>query len=367
VDSKWKQIAPGSRQSIADGLATATAALLATELGRPAPPVLRAALYGWAYNTARREAGEPPARLAEAAAWLERNTVPLSALNDVRVIRQVLDTLAIKLDGKRASANTIARRRAVFHNALEHAVELGHYPANPLARVKWQAPKVAESVDRRSVVNHDQARALLDAVRAQKGIGPHLHAFFACMYYAAMRPAEVAALRATDLVLPESGWGELHLSGSTPSKGSSWSESGKRERRQLKHRAANDVRTVPCPPRLAEILRNHLAEFGTASDGRLFRGARGGPVPDHSYGRVWQKAREEVFTPAELRSPLAAVPYHLRHAAVSTWLNAGVDATQVAEWAGHSVNVLLKVYAKCVVGRDEIARKLIQDLLDPPT
>jgi hypothetical protein len=48
-----------------------------------------------------------------------------------------------------------------------------------------------------------------------------------------------------------------------------------------------------------------------------------------------------------------------QHAAVSLWLNAGVPATQVAEWAGHSVHVLLKVYAKCIEGQDEAARQRI--------
>jgi len=48
---------------------------------------------------------------------------------------------------------------------------------------------------------------------------------------------------------------------------------------------------------------------------------------------------------------------------VSLWLNAGVPPTQVAEWAGHSVNVLLRVYAKCVYGQDEIARRRIQAAL----
>jgi len=57
---------------------------------------------------------------------------------------------------------------------------------------------------------------------------------------------------------------------------------------------------------------------------------------------------------------LARRPYDLRHAAVSLWLNAGVPATQVAEWAGHSVNVLLRVYAKCIYGQDEAVRQRVQ-------
>jgi integrase len=61
---------------------------------------------------------------------------------------------------------------------------------------------------------------------------------------------------------------------------------------------------------------------------------------------------------------LAKRPYDLRHAAVSFWLNEGVPATQVAEWAGHSVHVLLKVYAKCIEGQDEAARRRIEEALN---
>ncbi len=42
-----------------------------------------------------------------------------------------------------------------------------------------------------------------------------------------------------------------------------------------------------------------------------------------------------------------------------TWLNAGVPSTQVAEWAGHSLAVLLQIYAKCLVGQEEAARRRI--------
>lgn len=44
-------------------------------------------------------------------------------------------------------------------------------------------------------------------------------------------------------------------------------------------------------------------------------------------------------------------------------LNGGVPAAQVAEWAGHSVEVLLKVYAKCLDGKDEMARRRVMEAL----
>jgi integrase len=55
------------------------------------------------------------------------------------------------------------------------------------------------------------------------------------------------------------------------------------------------------------------------------------------------------------------VPYALRHAAVSMWLNAGVPAPQVAEWAGHNVDVLHRVYAKCIHGQESEAMRRISE------
>jgi hypothetical protein len=51
---------------------------------------------------------------------------------------------------------------------------------------------------------------------------------------------------------------------------------------------------------------------------------------------------------------------------VSTWLNAGVPSTQVAEWAGHSVGVLHQIYAKCIVGQEESSRQRIAAALGTP-
>ncbi|MDB5910805.1 MAG: integrase [Massilia sp.] len=48
---------------------------------------------------------------------------------------------------------------------------------------------------------------------------------------------------------------------------------------------------------------------------------------------------------------------------MSTWLNGGVPATQVAEWAGHSVEVLLRIYASCLEGQDEVAKRRIEEAL----
>jgi hypothetical protein len=35
----------------------------------------------------------------------------------------------------------------------------------------------------------------------------------------------------------------------------------------------------------------------------------------------------------------------------------------VAEWAGHGVAVLLRIYAKCIGGQDELAKRQISEAL----
>jgi integrase len=370
VDMKWAKAAPKSRRSMAESLATVTLALLRETKGAPPTKTLRAALYRWAFVKPVREAGPPPRELARAVAWMERNTVDVGDLEDpeagAALVRQALDAMALKLDGKPAAGNTVARKRAVFYNALEYAVELGLLNGNPIDRVKWRTPKTVEVVDKRVVVNAKQAAALLDAVGAQGDAGQRLVAFFALLYYAGARPAEALDVVEDSLIdLPVQGWGEILLTNSLPRSGTAWTDSGRsREQRGLKHRANGDTRPVPAHPTLVTILRAHLKRFGVGRNGRLFVGPYGGLVAESTYYPVWAKARKAALTPAEYRSPLARRPYDLRHAAVSTWLNAGVDPTKAAEWAGHSVAVLLRVYAKCISGQDQAAMKRIEEAMN---
>jgi integrase len=77
----------------------------------------------------------------------------------------------------------------------------------------------------------------------------------------------------------------------------------------------------------------------------------------------WTGSIRAGLSPALAASPLARRPYDLRHGGVSLRLNAGVPPTQVAEWAGHSVEVLLTIYAKCIEGRDEVWFERIEKAL----
>jgi integrase len=357
-----KGLAPNSVRSIAETLTTATSVLLVPGKGQPDSRQIRDALYVWAF----RNRDHPPEDVTEVIQWITEHSRPLTDLADQDLMLDVLDAISVKLDGKPAAANTVARKRAVLSNVLDFAVGRG-LEVNPLpaAAKVWKPPRATEVVDPRVVVNHRQAEELLTAVSYQGRTGPRLVAFFACIYYAGTRPGETVELREDDnLDLPEEGWGTIYLHGNAPTVGAGWSGSRRRrDPRPLKHRAADEVRPVPCHPALTRYLRRHIAEFGTAPDGRLFRGERGGDLSESVYQRAWQGARLLAFTPAVAKTPLAGRPYDLRHACLSTWLNGGVDPTQAAEWAGNSVPVLLRTYAKCIHGREELNRKRIEDAL----
>ncbi|MER7700603.1 site-specific integrase [Streptomyces sp. NPDC096095] len=348
IDRKWATAPAKSRKNYADALATITPVLVKSKTGRPDAAVLRRALYGWAYNRNRWE-DEHPEDVTAALRWLAKNSLPVSALEESATVRLALDALGLKVDGKPAAPRTARRKRACLSDVLGLAVEERYFttPVNPLTTVKWVAPKSAEELDPESVANPRQVRALLKGVREQGARGAHLEAFFGCLYYAAMRPAEATALRRAQCHLPETGWGVLTLRQGAVRAGKGWTNDGRaHEDRHLKARAVKDSRPVPIPPHFVRLLREHIASQGTAPDGRLFRTSRGGLLQETGYGEVWAKARHDVLSEDEAVSPLVRRPYDLRHAGVSFWLSSGVDPMECARRAGHTIAVLFRVYAK---------------------
>jgi integrase len=374
VGVKWPSASARHRKGISEALTDVTTALLPRDSSAPSEDRVRSILYSWAFNVTART--EPvPEDLEPALRWLRARSPLLSDLERTATLRRVLDRLSLRQDGTAAAASTIARKRATLHNALEYAVELELMATNPLHKVRWKAPRVSDVVDNRVVVNPDQARRLLMAVWE---LDPALAGFFACLYYAALRPSEARDLRLSACSLPDEGWGRLLLTGSTQASGTRWTDAGAlNETRGLKHRARQDTRSVPAHPELVAWLRRHLDTFGCGADGRLFvtRTGRAGvpiaapylnPVSMGTVYRAWARARDTALTAGQRSSLLARRPYDLRHACVSTWLSAGVAPPQVAVWAGHSVEVLLRVYAKCIDDSEAAALQRIEAALRSP-
>ena len=155
-----------------------------------------------------RSAGNVDADVADVLAWVARNTAPVSALADPATMRRMLDAATTTLTGSTVAASPARRNRAILSNAMEYARELRILDTNPIPALKWKAAKVSGQVDRRSVVNPRRARALLEAIRAQRPSGPRLVAFFGVMYYAALRPEEAINLRKDEVTLPPLAWND---------------------------------------------------------------------------------------------------------------------------------------------------------------
>ena len=371
VAATWQNVAAKSRVSILESLSVALPMLTRDLANQPDPDMLRLALRK---DLNQNDHARTPDRDEQRAlAWLERASLPVSALNDGAVVSDMLDALATRLDGGPAAPDYFARRRRVMHRVLAYAVRKKRLDKNPLSKANlpegWTPPeKPEEAIDPRSVGSPELVAEMLTVTSyVGRRQGPRSVAFFGCMFYAMMRPAEVTSLTKDGCQLPENGWGRLIFSDSSPAAGREFTDDGRvhddrglkgRDRqgraRTRTARARRAARNVPIPPELVTLLRQHLEQFGTGPGGRLFRSENGNPIQPSTYWRVWQKNRALALTPQQLRTPLLHRPYDLRHSGVTWRLNSGVPATEIAAWAGHGVEVLMRVYARCVVGMEDV-------------
>ncbi|WP_150244854.1 tyrosine-type recombinase/integrase [Nocardiopsis quinghaiensis] len=371
VSERWPDVAGNTRVSMMEALVAVTPVLVGDAPGAPDQDALRQALRDWAFRMERDTQGKwrfpkPPSQVETVFAWLEKASIPVSEVADSRNLGMAMRACGRLLDGTQASADYFSRRRRGFSAALSYAVLKERLPENPLRRkdlpTDWQPPKTEEEVDPRSIGNPTKVRQVLTAVSyVGRRQGPRFVAWFGCMYYAMMRPQEVANLRRSGCELPTEGWGKLTFSDSSPAPGKKWTDSGAsheerglKGRKQGKGRGKKPSRTVPIPPELVAMLREHIRCFGAGPDGRLFRSERGNPIQPSTYWRVWDRARRLALTEEEREGLLLKRPYDLRHAGITYRLNRGVPATQVAKWAGNSVDVLQRVYAQVWTQMDEV-------------
>lgn len=214
VNMRWPHVAATTRRTHAEALTRATPAMFSSTKGKPDDALIRSALTRWGSNTNRRDAADIPEDVRRALKWVADNTLPVTALRDARVLRPLLDRLAVKLDGTArhgtaAASSVVSRQRKILGTAMEYAVERNLLDSNPIPALKWIAPrKTIQAIDQRRVANPAQVRDLLEAVRSQSRSGPRLVPFFGCLYFTGMRPEEAVVLSKHQLLLPEEGWGK---------------------------------------------------------------------------------------------------------------------------------------------------------------
>ena len=239
MTATWTGAAAKSRVSMIETLSRVLPVVVRDVRGAPDPDVLRLALRK-GLNRGQNASDLNQAE-ARALAWLARASRPVSALADDRVVWDVLDALATRLDGRPAAPDYFARRRKVLHLVLGYAVRKRRLTKNPLSQPNlppgWTAPdKPEEVVDPRSVGSPALIADILAAcsyVGSRQGL--RFVAFFGCMYYAMMRPSEVAALTREGCHLPDRGGATWSLpmparrqAGRSPMTGRSTSIAGSR-------------------------------------------------------------------------------------------------------------------------------------------
>lgn len=255
------------------------------------------------------------------------------------------------------SAAVARRRKNTLGAVLRAAVRRDLLDRNPMDRIEWRTPTRDLTVDVATVPSITDVLRLVDHVGDQGRRAQYYSALFAFVGLAGMRPSEAVSLRGEDLELPRSGWGLARLRGAVTEPGAQYTDSGERwEDKGLKHRAVGSTREVPLPPKLVERCRRHL-DLLDDETGPLFLNARGRPMTASNYSEVWDRARTAVWGDDPNLS--SATLYDLRHAAATMMLRAGVLAAEVARRLGHSIDVLMRVYAGVLVDEQDRSNELI--------
>ena len=249
--SAWPAVAAKTRVSIIEALSRVVPVVVRDIAGAPSPDVLRRALRKQLNQGSH--AGELDPDESKAIGWIAKASRPVSAFDDTSVVCDVLDALAVNLDGKPSAPMYFSRRRRVLHRALGYAVRKKRLAANPLSKGNlpddWTPPQAPDdTVDPRAVGSPALIAKMLDSCNeVGRRQGPRFTAFYGCMFYALMRPSEVAALTRDACHLPEDGWGYLIFADASPAAGKAYTDDGQvHEHRGLKGRTKG--RTDPASP-----------------------------------------------------------------------------------------------------------------------
>lgn len=348
---KWPQWAGTTRRSGLETLVAITPRMVRS--GAPDPP---AEVIDWLRSDGYVPGSDgwttPPA-------WLPRWSLPLDEITP-RSLEKVLADVTTRRDGKPVSASVARRRKNTLGAVLRAAVRRDLLDRNPMDRVEWRTPTRDLTIDVATVPSMVDVLALVDHVADLDSAAARYGALFACVGLAGLRPSEAIGLRAADLDLPSSGWGLAKLRGATTEPGARFTADGERtEEKGLKHRAEGTVREVPLPPPLVDRLRTHVHRW---DDDSLFLNVHGQPMTTGSYHPVWKRARKAAWVDRpELSSTTL---YGLRHAAATMMLRAGVPPAEVARRLGHSIDVLLRVYAGVLVEERDRSNELIDTELE---
>ena len=276
----------------------------------------------------------------DCARWVERSSLPLAALNPAATERLVL-RLGMLLDGVTpASATTARRYRTTLRALLRDALEDGLLATDPWTRkvAKSARSNVDMALNLSTLPQLEDAHRVVEHISSGHPASDTYRQLSSVALHLGLRPSEALALRWEDFELPADGWGSVVVSRTTDGEGGFGTTK------------TNRIRTVPVPPGLVAELR---AYGGEQPSGQAFL-TRTGRIPTLSN---WSRALKRACGSAGV-APMSL--YDFRHLHATLLLNHGIGPGEIAARLGHSVDVLLRVYAGVMTGDRERANAVIE-------
>jgi integrase len=361
---KWRVWEPATRPHAQRDLARASLALVhdgAPELSSSERVAADTYLRDVAFTV------PPPVPLSEEQQrwqrWFETWALPLKDVTDQHLHAFLEDVGTRTLDGKprQLAATSVARTRAVVRAAFTYAHQRRLIEWDPWAPVQAPSLRDRDKVDPDLVMAPHQIRAL---AKACADIDPRYELFVLIQGMCGLRPGEAVELRRRDFGHRDGRPAFVTARGTHTVVSQRFLAPGESRRRPLKGRGERAIRTIPLPPELVTVVERHLAQYVPArADAYAFTTPTGRRLNMSNFQRsVWAPAREAVFA---VNDPLRKVRRHgLRHAAITSWLNAGVPLKTAQAWSGHkTASVLLDTYLGVMRGDEEVAVERYQAFL----
>lgn len=341
LDEQWSEWQPRTRTSAVEALARFVPLVVAPP-ATPPPPGMRHHLTVTLRSGAATGAGD-----LECETWLDRWCLQLGQLNR-QILADVEHHLSLRDSGDALSATMANRLRTIARSCIRRAVDLeilavDPWPPTPRGRSRRKAVRTKGQVDVRLLPDPATMERAIAAIASHQPGSRTYQLMTAVAYYAGLRPSEVVMLRRRCLYLPATGWGRIDVVEADVS----FDEPGEPK---------TGPRSVPIPPMLVEVLLNWIEAGSYANDDLIFRTSTGHRPSGSNWNRAWQRALRQVG-----HGPLRV--YDCRHAAATTWLQAGAPLGEVARRLGHSVETLVSTYVGALVGDESVANSKIESAL----
>lgn len=341
VAEQWPEWAPRTRRSALEALARFLPLAVDQEASEP-PEGMRA------YIGELLVPDSTPEDPGGCAAWIERWSLSPGALNR-DVLSGVEAKLALGDEGQALAASTAGRYREVAKACVTRAAEILGVPATdpwpppPKGRNRRKSRRKRKTVDVRSLPGEVTMAAILDKLVSHQPGSKKYKVMFGVAYFGGLRPSEVVMLRRRALELPDDGWGLIRVTEADIDR----DEPGEPK---------EGNRDVPIPPVLVAMLRRWVDGLGLGDDDLLFRTRNGNRPTESNWGRSLKRA-------ALAAGHKAIRVYDLRHAAATSWIQAGVPLKECARRLGNSVETLVSTYIGAMEGDEQLANQRIDRAL----